>query len=202
MQYLYLIFAYLLGSIPTGVWYSRLKHNTDVRHLGSGNSGATNVGRNFGLKAAVLVTVIDVVKGIVAIALAKQLFPNQDLLIMGAGIAAVIGHAYPIFAGFKGGKIVATSFGVMAGFQLVYGIAFALLLFIFIYLSSTISLSAMAAYFIGALYIFFVEPPLYGYGFLLISLFMCYRHRQNLVRLFKGTESRIGWGLRNPKKKQ
>lgn len=201
MHYLYLIFAYLLGSIPTGVWYSHFKHQVDVRQLGSGNSGATNIGRNFGLKAAVIVTVIDVLKGLLAIALAKHLFLGQDFLIMGSGLAAVLGHAYPVFAHFKGGKVVATSFGVLAGFSLPIGLCATVLLFTFIYLSSMISLSAMTSYSMATLYVFFTQSTIYGSGFCLIALFMIYRHRANVIRLFKGEESRIAWGLNNPKKK-
>lgn len=202
MQYLYLVIAYLLGSIPTGVWYSNLKHKVDVRQLGSGNSGATNIGRNFGFKAAVAVTTVDVLKGLIAIAFAKHLFPGQELLIMGAGIAAVLGHAYPIFAHFKGGKVVATSFGVLAGFSLPIGLCATALLFILIYLSSMISFSAMTSYSMGALYVFFSQSPIYGSGFCIIALFMIYRHRENLVRLFKGEERKISWGLNNPMKKK
>lgn len=202
MNYLFLLVAYLLGSIPTGVWYSHWKHKVDVRDLGSGNSGATNVGRNFGIKAAIGVTLVDILKGALAVVLASLLFPGQDFIIMGAALAAVIGHAYPVLAHFKGGKVVATSFGVLAGYNVGIAFVFALLLFLFIYLTSIISLSAMASYTSAALYVLLSQPLVYGLGFALIALFMIYRHRQNVDRLIKGTESRISWGLRNPKKSQ
>ncbi|MBF6625567.1 glycerol-3-phosphate 1-O-acyltransferase PlsY [Tuanshanicoccus lijuaniae] len=200
MHFLYLILAYLVGSIPTGVWYSRFKHHIDVRELGSGNSGATNVGRNFGFKAALFVTLVDIFKGMLVVMLAKHLFPNEPYLIMGTAIAAVLGHAYPIYANFKGGKVVATSFGVAAGFSLPIAFFGALFLFLLIYLTSTISLSAMSSFTATALYIYFTQDDIYGYGFLLIAVFLMYRHRPNVHRLLQGTESRISFGLRNPKK--
>ncbi|NEW64412.1 MULTISPECIES: glycerol-3-phosphate 1-O-acyltransferase PlsY [unclassified Facklamia] len=200
MHYLYLIFAYLIGSIPTGVWYSRYKHRVDVRELGSGNSGATNVGRNFGIKAAVFVTLIDIFKGTLVVLLAKHFFPNEPYIIMGSAIAAVLGHAYPLYANFKGGKVVATSFGVTAGFSLPIAFFGALFLFLLIYLTSTISLSAMVSFTATALYIYFTQASIYGYGFLLIALFLMYRHRANIQRLMQGNESHIGFGLRSSKK--
>ncbi|MGX7099319.1 glycerol-3-phosphate 1-O-acyltransferase PlsY [Globicatella sanguinis] len=198
MQYIFLFICYLLGSIPTGVWYSKIKHQIDVRELGSGNSGATNIGRNFGFKAAIFVTVIDVLKGLVAILLARYFFPHTDWVIMGAGIAAILGHAYPIFANFRGGKVVATSFAVLAGYNFFIGLSFVLLLFLLIYLTSTISLAALTSFSLAALYVLFTQPLIFGLGFIAIAAFMIYRHRTNVVRLMKGEESRINFGLRKP----
>ncbi|UUX34433.1 glycerol-3-phosphate 1-O-acyltransferase PlsY [Fundicoccus culcitae] len=200
-QLLWIAIGYLSGSIPTGVLYSKIFHKVDVRQLGSGNSGATNIGRNFGFKAAVIVSVIDILKGWIPILMVRQIFPNEHLLIMLVGIASVLGHAYPIFAGFKGGKIVSTSFGVLVGFNFWIGLMTALVLFAFIYLTSTISLSALSSYTLGALYILVTNDQIvYGIGFLLITLFMYYRHRANIQRILNGTESRISWGLHNPNK--
>ncbi|MGY3814294.1 glycerol-3-phosphate 1-O-acyltransferase PlsY [Globicatella sulfidifaciens] len=198
MQFIFLFICYLLGSIPTGVWYSKMKHQIDVRELGSGNSGATNIGRNFGFKAAVFVSVIDVLKGLVAMLLAHYFYPHTDWVIMGAGIAAILGHAYPIFANFRGGKVVATSFAVLAGYNFFIGLSFVLVLFILIYLTSTISLAAITSYSLAALYVLFTQPLIFGLGFVAIAAFMIYRHRTNVVRLMKGEESRINFGLRKP----
>lgn len=199
MQFIFLFICYLLGSIPTGVWYSKMKHQIDVRELGSGNSGATNIGRNFGFKAAVFVSVIDVLKGLVAMLLAHYFYPHTDWVIMGAGIAAILGHAYPIFANFRGGKVVATSFAVLAGYNFFIGLSFVLVLFILIYLTSTISLAALTSFSLAALYVLFTQPLIFGLGFVAIAAFMIYRHRTNVVRLMKGDESRINFGLRKPK---
>lgn len=200
MQFIFLFICYLLGSIPTGVWYSKMKHQIDVRELGSGNSGATNIGRNFGFKAAVFVTVIDVLKGLIAMLLARHFYPNVDWVIMGAGLAAILGHAYPIFAGFRGGKVVATSFAVLAGYNFPIGLAFVALLFLLIYLTSTISLAALTSFSLAALFIIITQPLMFGLGFMAIAAFMIYRHRANVVRLIKGEESRINFGLRKPNK--
>ncbi|MHA3225319.1 glycerol-3-phosphate 1-O-acyltransferase PlsY [Globicatella sulfidifaciens] len=198
MQFIFLLICYLLGSIPTGVWYSKMKHQIDVRELGSGNSGATNIGRNFGFKAAVFVSVIDVLKGLVSMLLAHYFYPHTDWVIMGAGIAAILGHAYPIFANFRGGKVVATSFAVLAGYNFFIGLSFVLLLLILIYLTSTISLAAITSFSLAALYVLFTQPLIFGLGFVAIAAFMIYRHRTNVVRLMKGEESRINFGLRKP----
>lgn len=198
MQFIFLFICYLLGSIPTGVWYSKIKHQIDVRELGSGNSGATNIGRNFGFKAAIFVSVIDVLKGLVAMILAHYFYPNTDWVIMGAGLAAILGHAYPIFANFRGGKVVATSFAVLAGYNFFIGLSFVLLLFLLIYLTSTISLAALTSFSLAALYVLITQPLIFGLGFIAIAAFMIYRHRTNVVRLMKGEESRINFGLRKP----
>ncbi|HJF16656.1 MAG TPA: glycerol-3-phosphate 1-O-acyltransferase PlsY [Globicatella sulfidifaciens] len=198
MQFIFLFICYLLGSIPTGVWYSKMKHQIDVRELGSGNSGATNIGRNFGFKAAVFVSVIDVLKGLVAMLLAHYFYPHTNWVIMGAGIAAILGHAYPIFANFRGGKVVATSFAVLAGYNFFIGLSFVLVLFILIYLTSTISLAALTSFSLATLYVLFTQPLIFGLGFVAIAAFMIYRHRSNVVRLMKGDESRINFGLRKP----
>ncbi|NLJ18195.1 glycerol-3-phosphate 1-O-acyltransferase PlsY [Globicatella sulfidifaciens] len=198
MQFIFLFICYLLGSIPTGVWYSKMKHQIDVRELGSGNSGATNIGRNFGFKAAVFVSVIDVLKGLVAMLLAHYFYPHTNWVIMGAGIAAILGHAYPIFANFRGGKVVATSFAVLAGYNFFIGLSFVLVLFILIYLTSTISLAALTSFSLATLYVLFTQPLIFGLGFVAIAAFMIYRHRTNVVRLMRGEESRINFGLRKP----
>ncbi|MCW6663152.1 glycerol-3-phosphate 1-O-acyltransferase PlsY [Aerococcaceae bacterium NML190073] len=196
---LLVIAAYLAGSIPTGVWYSRHKHAVDVRELGSGNSGATNIGRNFGFKAAVFVSAIDVLKGWIPVLIAKALFANEPAVIMAVAIACVIGHAHPLFAHFKGGKIVATSIGVLLGFHFWIGLGMVLVFATLLYVTSTVSLSSMISYTLTALYLLLTQTErIYGIGFLLIALFMIYRHRENIARLLNGTEKRIKFGLRKP----
>ncbi|MGO4937114.1 glycerol-3-phosphate 1-O-acyltransferase PlsY [Fundicoccus sp. Sow4_H7] len=200
-QIIWILIAYIAGSTPTGVVYSKIFHKIDVRNLGSGNSGATNIGRNFGFRAAVIVSVIDILKGWIPILIVRLMYPQEALIIMLVGIATVVGHAYPVFAEFRGGKIVATSFGVLVGFNFSIGLVTALILFALIYITSTISLSAMTSYTLGSLYILFTyDERIYGLGFVFITLFMMYRHRSNIQRLLNKSESRINWGLRNPKK--
>lgn len=199
---LMIVLAYLAGSIPTGVWYSKLVHKIDVRELGSGNSGGTNVGRNFGGIAAILVIAVDVLKGWIPILIAKHLFPTIDWAIMLTGIASVLGHAYPLWASFRGGKVVATSIGVMLGFWFPVALIQVALLAGLVFVTSMVSLSAMLSYTIIAIYLFFALPSkIYGVGFLLIALFMMYRHRSNIERLLKGEERRLNFGLNKPKNK-
>lgn len=198
-QLLLITAAYLAGSIPTGVWYSRYKHSIDVRELGSGNSGTTNIGRNFGYKAAIFVAAVDVLKGWIPVLVAKALFANEPAVIMAVGIACIIGHAYPIFAHFKGGKIVATSIGVLLGFQFWVAIGMLVLFVALLFITSTVSLSSMVSYSVTALYLLATqEERIYGIGFLLIACFMIYRHRENITRLLNRTEKRIKFGLRKP----
>lgn len=191
-----LICAYLAGSIPTGVWYSKLVHKIDVRTLGSGNSGGTNVGRNFGPIAALIVIAVDVLKGWIPMAIAKHHFAGQmDWVVMLVGILAVLGHAYPLFGDFRGGKVVATSIGVMLGYHFSLALIQVFLLVVFLYLSSMVSFAAMTSYLCGVIWIIMKHHLVYGIGFALISMFMMYRHRQNIQRILNGNERRVSWGL-------
>ena len=197
---IFIIISYLIGSFPTGVLYSKKQHNIDVRTLGSGGSGGTNIGRNFGFKAAVLVTAIDILKGLIPVFAAKAWFGGNSIVIMLTALACVIGHAYPIWANFKGGKIVATSIGVMLAFNFWIAIVMVLTLGLLILFTSIVSLSAMLSYSITALYIAFTYDQLsYKIGFILSALFLLYRHRENISRLIKGTENRINFGFNKPK---
>lgn len=202
-QIILVIAAYLIGSLPNGVIYSKLVHGVDVRELGSGNSGGTNIGRNFGLKAAVIVILADVAKGWLPIALAKGLYPGNELVIMAVGVAAVLGHAYPVWAGFKGGKIFATTIGVMLGFNFWLAIIMVIFLFITMYISSTVSLTAIISIGAATVAIWFTESSwIYRLGFSFIYLFLLYRHRDNIRRIIRGEERRLNWGLNKPKQGQ
>lgn len=201
MPILFIFLAYLAGSIPSGVWYSKYVHKIDVRELGSGNSGGTNIGRNFGAVAAIVVIAVDVLKGWLPILLAKNFFPTLDWAIMLTGIASIIGHAYPLWANFRGGKVVATSVGVLLGFWFNIALVQVALLALLVFLTSMVSLSAILSYSIIALYILFSTPSnIYGIGFIFIALFMMYRHRANIQRILKGEERRINFGLYKIKK--
>lgn len=196
LKILLIIATYLLGSIPTGVWYSRLRYRQDVRQTGSGNSGATNIGRTYGFQSAVLVAMIDVLKGWIPVLLAKWLFTDNAWVISAVALAALIGHAYPIWANFKGGKIVATSIGVLLGFHFWIALVMVISFFTLLYLTSTVSFSAMLSYSLTAFYLFLTQPnKIYGVTFILIALFMIYRHRQNIERLLRHEEKTINFGL-------
>lgn len=195
-----LIISYLIGSIPSGLWYTRLVHHQDIRSLGSGNIGATNVGRHFGLKSALIVTILDGIKGFLPVMCVRFLVlpshPELEWLIAGAAIGAVIGHAYPVFAGFSGGKIVATSFGALIATHAWIGVASVGVLILVLYLTSTMSLAAMITYTAGSAFLLIAyEQKMVALGYFLISIFLAYRHKSNIRRLLAGTENRINWGL-------
>lgn len=198
---LYTLLSYILGSFPTGILYARFLHNVDIRTIGSGNSGATNIGRSFGFKAAVIVSVIDFFKGFLPVLVAKNVFfVNDPWPIMAVALACVIGHAYPIWAGFKGGKIMATSVGIVMGFNFSLFVVLLLLFGGILYVTSTVSIASLTSFSLITLWIVITNPShIYKIGFLLMLAFMFYRHRSNIKRLMRGQENRIGWGLMNPK---
>ena len=143
---LVLLSAYLIGSIPSGLWIGRLFFNTDIREHGSGNLGATNTFRVLGKKAGLVVTIMDVLKGTAAVLLPLiPFFANTGVHPLILGIIAVTGHMFPIFAGFRGGKAVATSAGVVLGYApMLFAILF-VVFFTTLKLSKIVSLTSMVA---------------------------------------------------------
>ncbi len=197
---LILIFiAYLLGSIPTSVWIGKSFYNIDVREFGSGNAGATNTFRVLGKKAGVPVLIIDILKGTAAVALSflsgyhagSQGFIELQL---GLGIAALIGHIFPIFAGFRGGKGVATILGIVI---CIVPAACALSLVVFLivlFTSRIVSLSSMLA---GIAFPIFLNLVLNNQNNILsifsivVAALLIITHRKNISRLLKNQESRV-----------
>ncbi|MCR8968841.1 glycerol-3-phosphate 1-O-acyltransferase PlsY [Facklamia sp. 7083-14-GEN3] len=201
LSILMIVIGYLAGSVPSGVWYSKYIHKIDVRTLGSGNSGGTNVGRNFGPIAAVIVIIVDVLKGYLPVLMAQQfLESDNDVAIMLTAIAAVLGHAYPIFSQFRGGKIVATSVGVLLAHNFYIALTMVALLLTILLITSTVSIAAITSFLLVVIWIILREPLIYSWGFAFIAIFMIYRHRENIQRLLKGEERRVTFGL-NPRKK-
>lgn len=199
----YIIFgtiAYLLGSIPTAVWVGKAKYNLDVRDHGSKNAGATNTFRVLGKKPGILVLIIDILKGLIAVLL-PFIFLNlewgSDHLIeiqLLCALLAVIGHVLPIFAGFKGGKGVATSLGVIIGVHPpAAGICIALFMIVFIS-SNFVSLGAIVAAISFPISIFFIfgatSPFLIAFSIVLCSA-VVFAHRKNIGRLLSGTENKM-----------
>jgi acyl phosphate:glycerol-3-phosphate acyltransferase len=184
-----LLLGYLLGSIPFGVILTRLGGAGDLRAIGSGNIGATNVlrtGRK-GLAAATLL--LDMAKGAIAVLLAAWLWPGTAVL---AGVAAFIGHCYPVWLGFRGGKGVATMMGIVAALFWPAGLIFAAVwlgLLATLRISSVSGMSAavsapIAAFAFGQLAL---VPALLG-----LALIVLWKHRENIGRLLKGQEPRVG----------
>lgn len=184
--------GYLLGSIPFALILGKLIGKIDVREHGSGNLGGTNVIRSVGLKTGILVIVCDIGKGFLAAFLGTLI--GGPILGVVAGIGAVIGHSYPLFAGFKGGKSVATGAGAflfLAPIQIgIALIVFAIVLLIFKY----VSLASIIAAITGCLMMllpFFDTIILVRIFGILVALFVIYKHRGNIVKLRDGTEKKI-----------
>ncbi|MBC3942992.1 glycerol-3-phosphate 1-O-acyltransferase PlsY [Sphingomonas albertensis] len=190
-----LVLSYLLGSIPFGVILTRLGGAGDLRTIGSGNIGATNVlrtGRK-GLAAATLL--LDMAKGAVAVLLVAHLFPGNALL---AAAGAFIGHCYPVWLKFKGGKGVATLMGIVVALHWPLGLVYAVVwlgLLAGLRISSVAGMAAaLSAPFAAALFGRFDLVLL----LLALALIVFWKHRENVERLFSGTEPRIGRSKRSP----
>jgi len=191
------LLAYFIGAIPTSVWVGKRFYNIDIRTQGSKNAGATNTFRILGKKAGIIVLLIDILKGFVTVSSVKWLNSEQDELvsyfIIASSIAAVIGHIYPIYVGFRGGKGVATSLGViLAAYPSAAGIC--VLIFLMVFISSNyVSLGAICASFVFPIlvtFIFHAALPLKIFSWVLATL-VIYKHRTNIKRLLSGTESKM-----------
>lgn len=195
-----LLLAYLLGSIPTAVWTGKVFHGIDVREHGSGNAGATNVIRVLGWKTGIPVLLIDVSKGWLAgslpvlFNLAEQGSAQLINLQILAGILAVTGHIFPVFAQFRGGKGVATIFGVLLSLNLLLTIScFGVFLFV-LFISGYVSVSSMSAgiTFPLFLFLFFDTPSIVFKAFsVFVAAALIITHRKNISRLIRGEESKF-----------
>lgn len=187
--------AYLLGSIPFGIVLTRLAGAGDLRKIGSGNIGATNVlrtGRK-GLAAATLL--LDGAKGAVAVLVARHMLPdggNETAML--AGTAAMLGHCYPIWLRFRGGKGVATCLGITLALHWPIGLVFALTWIGAILLFRISSLGGMLAAAAAPVAALATSRPLYFVGLAAPALLVLWRHRDNIARLRAGTEPKIGGG--------
>ncbi|WP_010649108.1 glycerol-3-phosphate 1-O-acyltransferase PlsY [Oceanobacillus massiliensis] len=192
MEYiLFGIIAYLLGSIPSALIVGKAGYKVDIREHGSGNLGATNTFRVLGMKAGIIVTLADILKGTAA-TLIPLLF-DADVYILAIGLLAVVGHTYPIFARFKGGKAVATSSGIILG---IYPLLFALMIATFLitlYLSKYVSLSSIITGIISLFISFFFHDIGLIIIISLLTAFVIYRHKENIKRIKNGTEPKITW---------
>ncbi|RUL50883.1 MULTISPECIES: glycerol-3-phosphate 1-O-acyltransferase PlsY [Lysinibacillus] len=193
-----IICAYLIGSIPSGLWIGKLFYKTDIREHGSGNLGGTNSFRVLGKKAGIIVTTLDILKGTVATILPIIPYFNDASihpLILGA--IAVVGHMFPIFAGFRGGKAVATSGGVLLGYAWPLFIVLIVGFFISLKITKIVSLSSMVVSVIGVIYCIIYVIVTGDYALLilvtLLAAFIFYRHRANIKRIKEGTEPKVKW---------
>ena len=185
------ICAYLVGSISSAVIVSKLMALPDPRSSGSNNPGATNVLRLGGAKAAVITLIGDLLKGLIPVVIVK-LITDDDVTIALVGIAAFLGHLYPVYFGFKGGKGVATGFGVFIGLSGYVSISLAAIWLVIAFVSRYSSLAALVAAGLAPFLVMFYLP---SWSYLLLALVIAallfWRHQANIVRLINGNESKI-----------
>ena len=188
---LLVIIAYLLGSLTFGEIIARLK-GVNLREIGSGNVGATNVSRALGKKYGILVFILDMLKGFIPTLLAVKIYGLDSWITFFVGIASVIGHMYPLFFKFRGGKGVATAFGVLLAVSVkVAFLSFLTWLFV-VYETRYVSLGSIIASFISVPLLAIFEYPLkLIFMALIISLLVLYKHKDNIGRLLIGREHKI-----------
>ena len=199
-EFFFIILAYLIGSIPSALIVSRKFFDIDIRDYGSGNMGATNTYRVLGAKYGTIVMVLDILKGIISVGLFYFLpyylkeSPDRTNFMIGLGLASVIGHIYPIFAGFKGGKGVATLLGMVIGVQPVIAVSCVTVFMLVLFLTRYFSLSSILGAImmpVSVLWIWNEKELLYRIFALLVAGLVIVTHQKNIRRLLKGAESRI-----------
>ncbi len=193
------VLAYLIGSIPTAVWLSKSLHGIDIREHGSGNAGATNTFRVLGSKAGSAVMLIDMLKGFIAVKLSLlSHYPwyseaITDLQVF-LGLAAVVGHIFPIWADFRGGKGIATLFGMILSIQPLVAVSLVGVFLAFLFLTRYVSLSSISASIAFPLLILFIfKAPELSYRVFAIATacLVVLTHYKNISRLLHGNESKI-----------
>lgn len=202
MELIIAIFAaYVIGSVPTAVWAGKLFAGVDVREHGSGNAGATNTLRVLGPGIAIPVLLIDIAKGLLATRLVYLNFFDTQFILSNTvetklilGIAAVFGHILPLFANFRGGKGIATFFGVIIGIHTQSALLSLAIFILVVSLTRFVSLGSIlgaVAYPIQLIFLFGMNSIYIQVFSVLIPIIVIYTHRKNIERLFKGEESKI-----------
>ncbi len=196
LNLLILFLGYLFGSFPSGYLVVRIAKGIDIRSLGSGSTGATNVLRHIGKRAAITVFLLDLFKGVLSILLAKYFLLNDSWQVA-IGLSTLIGHIWPIWLNWKGGKAVATGLGIFLGLSWQVGLATLGIFVIIITLFRIVSLASVSAALALPLIMFLsFSTSNFSLPFLIISLLamtlVIWRHRENIIRLIKGKEPRIG----------
>jgi len=194
-----IVLAYLLGSVPTAVWVSKKVYGIDIREHGSGNAGATNTFRILGSKAGSMVMFIDMLKGFVAVKLAlfshfawtSEPYVNLQIFL---GLAAVVGHIFPVWAEFRGGKGIATLFGMILSIQPIVAVSLVGVFILMLFLTRYVSLSSISASIAFPLLILFIfnEPELSYRLFAIATAFLVVlTHYKNINRLINGNENKV-----------
>jgi acyl phosphate:glycerol-3-phosphate acyltransferase len=195
-----IVLAYLIGSVPTAIWVSRAWFGIDIREYGSGNSGATNTFRVLGSRWGTFVMSVDIIKGVIAtslyILLPYYLHDEADRtnFMVGLGLAAVLGHIFPIWADFRGGKGVATLFGMVLAMQPAVAVCCVGVFLLVLYFTRFISLSSILASVAFAVFILFIfdeKETLYRGFAIAVALMVVLTHQKNITRLLRGSENKV-----------
>ncbi len=188
----YVLTAFFLGSLPFGHWLA-LVRGIDLRNQGSGNTGATNVGRVLGKKWGIFVFVLDLGQGWIAVALAKSVGNLPETWSVTVGVFAVLGHVFSPWLGFRGGKGVATSAGILIGLVPWVALGVALVWILTFQMSRTVSVASLCAATAFPLFVFWLMPEQKVFQWISIGMtvLVWFRHRDNLKRLFQGKENRF-----------
>lgn len=194
-----IIIGYLIGSLPFALIIGKFFYKTDVRNYGSGNLGGSNTGRVLGKKAGFAVMVLDVAK-VIAVFLINDYFHFNITSIIWSGLLAAIGHCYPLFASFKGGKAVSTMYGFLFGCMiyvfndpLIFFLPLTIFLII-LYLSKIVAISSILSAIASTIQIFIISGDLtVSIASLLITLLLIYKHKSNIKRMIDGNENKINW---------
>ncbi|GAB4226033.1 MAG: glycerol-3-phosphate 1-O-acyltransferase PlsY [Francisella sp.] len=187
-----LIFAYFLGSINSAIIVCYVFGLPSPRSVGSGNPGATNVLRLGGKLPALITLIMDILKGLVPVIIAKALTYDDEFIVACVGLYAIIGHIFPIFFEFKGGKGVATLIGVLFGFNLILGLTFVITWLCVAAITRYSSLSALIATIVSTCLVMLKSEIDVSIVFVIISILVIIKHRGNIQRIIKGQESKIG----------
>src|SRR3989304_2000354 len=188
-----IIAAYLIGSIPTGIIVAKIIGAPDPRTIGSGNIGATNVGRTAGKAAGIITLIGDILKGFLITSLAFYILGNSPTAVSITGLAVFLGHIYPIFLLFKGGKGVATALGVFLAIGPLQAIIAVILFAVIVAIFRYVSLGSMiAAVSIPILFSLFESTIPYAPLAVIIAVLIVFKHSDNIKRLVNGTENKVG----------
>ena len=190
------VLAYLFGSIPSGYWIGKIFYKKNILELGSGNIGTTNTFRTLGTIPGVVVLILDLCKGILGASMATIWGSAPHWMFMVVGLGAILGHTFSIWIGFKGGKAVATSVGVLLLYSPVMFLAAVIAFITAILLTSMVSVGSMLGFTVVTLLsAFWLHDCFLATIALVLTVFVFYRHRSNVKRILNGTESKVPFGL-------
>lgn len=188
------LIAYLIGSIPTGYIIVKLKTGDDIRNIGSGSTGATNVKRVLGKKWFFTVMILDAIKGMIPVFLAKYLISGDSLGLFPviAAVMVIIGHSKPVFLNFKGGKSVASGIGTIYALNPLVGLILTVVWSIVTWFSKYVSLGSIIALICAPFLMYFLKNPVcYTIYAFIAMVYIIYLHRENIKRLIKGNENKV-----------